>query len=267
MSMLSQAIKVTTKQGVRACFYGVEGVGKSELVGSLNNTLFIAAEKGYTNLNLERNTVIEVNDFIEVLNLFSEVNELISAGTNKFENIVIDSASAVERMIHRYVIASDPKFASNSNASLNSVHGGYGAGYSLANKHFSDILQWGDFFVSQGINFIFTAHSFVDTVKDSEYGVEFNFNEINLYSPRNSKSIGIRELMCQFCDMLGYLHFNKPDNHNDKPKRVLGVQINDRYRAKNRYNIESVIEIPRDNAWNAVADVILECSGKDYRTN
>lgn len=267
MSLLSTAIKSTQKQGIRACIYGVEGCGKSYITGSLNNTLFIAAEKGYTNLDLERNTVVEVNNFIDILNLFSEVSDLISAGTNTFENIVIDSASAVERMIHKYVISLDPKFANAQNANLNSVLGGYGAGYSVSNKHFSEILQWGDFLVSQGINFIFTAHSFLEILRDTDYNQEYNFHEVSMYSPRNSKSIGTRELLCQFVDLLGYLHFSKPDNNNDKPKRVLGVQINDRYRAKNRYNIESVITIPRDNAWNALADAILECSGKDYRTN
>lgn len=264
MSLLSTAIKSTRKQGIRACFYGVEGIGKSHLAGSLNNTLYIAAEKGYTNLDLERNTVVEIHEFTDVLTLFGEVSELISAGTCQFENIVIDSVSAIERMIHRYVVSTDHKYANNPNANLNAVHGGYGAGYTLSNKYFTDVLQWGDFFVASGINFIFTAHSFVDTCKDTEHGIEFNFNEINLYSPRNSKSIGCRELLCQFCDLIGYLHV-KADNHNEKPKRVLGVQINDRYRAKNRYNIEDVIDIPRENAWNAVADVILACSGKDYR--
>jgi hypothetical protein len=266
MSLLSTAIKATQKQGMRACLYGLEGVGKSSLAGSLNNTLYIAAEKGYTNLDLERNTVVEINEFTDLLNLFSEVNSLISSGENKFENIVIDSVSAVERMLHRYIISTDPKSVNNPNITMLSALTGYGSAFNVANRYFTDVLAWGDFFVSQGINFIFTAHCFTDVQKDSEYQMEFNFIDVNLYSPKSSKNIGTRELLTQFVDLLGYLHFSKPDNNNDKPKRVLGVQLNDRYRAKNRFDVDDVITIPRDNAWNAVADVILECSGKDYRT-
>jgi len=265
MSMLDQAIKSTHNQGIRACIFGVEGVGKSNLAGSLNNTLYIAAEKGYTNLNLERNTVVEINEFNELLSLFAEVSELIASGDNKFENIVIDSASAVERMLHRYVISTDPKAATNPNITMLSAFTGYGMAFNIANRHFTDVLAWGDFFVSQGINFIFTAHCFNDVCKDTEYGIEFNFVDLNLYSPKSSKNIGTREIITQFVDLLGYLHFSKPE-YNEKPKRILGVQIHDRYRAKNRFDIDNVIEIPRENGWNALAEAIYAKSGKDYRT-
>lgn len=265
MSMLAQAIKTTHKQGIRACIFGLEGVGKSNLAGSLNNTLYIAAEKGYTNLDLERNTVVEINEFTELLNLFAEVSALIASGDNKFESIVIDSASAVERMLHRYVISTDPKSATNPNITMLSAFTGYGMAFNVANRYFTDVLAWGDFFVSQGINFIFTAHCFVDTQKDIEYSIEFNFVDLNLYSPKSSKNIGSRELLTQFVDLLGYLHFSKPEN-NEKPKRVLGVQIHDRYRAKNRFDMNDVITIPRENGWNALANAIFESCGKDYRT-
>jgi hypothetical protein len=79
--------------------------------------------------------------------------------------------------------------------------------------------------------------------------------------------VGAKEVWSQTVDMIGYLHLAKPDKDSNERKRVLSCYINDRWHAKNRFHINHDIIVPRDNAWNAVADVILECSGKDYRTS
>jgi hypothetical protein len=266
MSMLAKRVQQEAKRGISAIIYGQNGAGKSNLAGSLKNTLYVASERGFTNLDLNNNYVVEIDSFMDLLTLFSEVSESIANGTNAFETIVLDSISSLERQLHKYIISTDAKKANDPSTTMLNVLSGYGSAYSIATKHWCDVLDWCQYFLSNGINVIATAHSYNSLERDTEFGLEYNFVDILCYSPKSSKAIGAKEVWSQTVDLIGYLHLDKPDKDSNERKRVLSCYINDRWHAKNRFHINDDIVIPRDNAWNALADAILECSGKDYRT-
>lgn len=260
MSLLATAITVQQQEGMKAIIYGAEGSGKSSLLGSLDDTLFIALEKGYTSLNLNNNTIVPINDYPSLIDLFAEVSEL---NPIPFKNIVIDSLSALERYLSEYIIAQDPKLVGKVNASLSNCHGGYGIGVTLVNKEFLTILSWLDSFAAQGVNILCTAHSFLGTEIDTEYGTQFPYQEILLFSPKNSKSYGIKELAVQFCDLLGYLHHRRLDDGSVEV--VLNCNNHStRHRSKNRFNITKEIVIPLENGFNSVNEAIFLASGKNY---
>jgi energy-coupling factor transporter ATP-binding protein EcfA2 len=262
--MLSTAVHEDLKQGIKFVVLSREGCGKSTFMGSLNNTLYCAAENGYLNLDKKRNTVIPISDYQSLLSLFGEVAELIANGTNTFENITIDSLSSIERMMTQYVISSDPKMVNDKSASINTCHKGYGNGAVILNKEWCSLLHWLDYFSSCGINILCAAHSVVTQVKKGEYSVEHDFIDILLNAPTKEGKYGGRHLVQQWSDCIAYLYISEPNEKGER-NRVLDCVPNDSYYAKNRLDIDEKITIPRHDGWNAFAEVVLRCYGKDYR--
>lgn len=265
MSILDTAVHEDLKQGMKFIALATEGVGKSSIVGSLNNTLYCAAENGYLNLDKKRNTVIPISDYQTLLTLFSEVAELISSGKNTFENIAIDSLTSVERMMTKYIISLDPKMANNRGANINKAFDAYGNGVNVLNGEWVSFLQWLDFFASCGINILCTAHAAVTSVKAGEYAIEHDFIDLLLAAPKDQGKFGARHIVNQWSDCIGYLYITKQDEEGNT-KRMLDCVPNENYRAKNRLDIYEQIEIPRHDGWNAFAEVVLRCYKKDYRS-
>jgi hypothetical protein len=265
MSMLQTAVHEDSKQGIRMIVHANEGFGKSTFIGSLNNTLYCAAENGYLNLDKKRNTIIPIPDYPSILATFSEVAERISNGTNKFETIAIDSLTSIERMMTSYVVSLDPKMANNKGANINKAFDAYGNGVAVLNREWSSFLQWLDYFSSMGIHVLCTCHSVLTTVKAGEYSIEHDFIDVLLAAPKDQGKQGARHFVNQWGDAIGYLYITKPDD-TGKTKRVLSVTPSVEYRAKNRLDIYEDIELPRHDGWNTFAEVVLRCYGKDYRT-
>ena len=266
MSMLQKRVSQETKRGISAIIYGQNGAGKSNLAGSLKNTLYIASERGFTSLDLNNNYVVEIDAFMDLLTLFSEVSATIVDGTNTFENIVIDSISSLERQLHKYIISTDYKKCNDPSTTMLNCHSGYGSAYNMATAQWCTVLDWISYFQSNGINVIATGHSYNAIEKDTEFGIEYNFVDILCYSPKSSKAIGCKEVWSQSVDLIGYLHLAKADGDSKERKRVLSCYINDRWHSKNRFHINNDIIIPLENGWNTVAEEIFNKSGKDYRT-
>jgi hypothetical protein len=268
--MLQTAIHEDLKQGIKMVVHSTEGLGKSTFIGSLNNTLYCAAENGYLNLDKSRNTIVPISDYPSILALFSEVAELIGAGTNSFENIVIDSLTSIERMMTSYVVSLDPKMANNKGANINKAFDAYGNGVAVLNREWSSFLQWLDYFSSVGINVLCAAHSALTTVKAGEYSVEHDFIDVLLAAPKDQGKQGARHYVNQFADAIGYIYITKKDD-NGVTKRILSVTPNDEFKAKNRLDVYEDIELPRHNGWNAFAEVVFRCKNEkpqyDYRTN
>ena len=266
MSMLATAVHEDLKQGIKMVIHSSEGFGKSTFMGSLNNTLYCAAENGYLNLDKKRNTIIPIPDYPSILNLFSEVAGLIANGTNTFETIVIDSLTSIERMMTKYVISLDPKMANNKGANINKAFDAYGNGVNVLNGEWGSFLAWLDYFASSGINVLCAAHSTVTTVKAGEYSIEHDFIDLLLAAPKDQGKWGARHYINQWGDAIGYLYITKKDDKGET-KRILSVTPSDEYKAKNRLDIYEDIELPRHDGWNTFAEVVLRCYKKDYRTS
>jgi ABC-type molybdenum transport system ATPase subunit/photorepair protein PhrA len=133
MSILERRVQQEAKRGISAIIYGQNGAGKSNLAGSLKNTLYVASERGFTNLNLNDNYVVEIDSFMDLLTLFGEVSSSIAAGTNTFETIVLDSISSLERQLHKFILSTD-KRANDPTLDMLSAGRGYGSAFSTATK-------------------------------------------------------------------------------------------------------------------------------------
>ena len=267
MSLLSNKIKPSAKkEGMRMILAGAEGVGKTQMLSSAPKPILLAIEKGYANVDLEKVDVVEINSYIDYLNVLAELSELVTAGIMPYESIITDSISALERCINEYVMSLDPT-AKSVTSTMISCHGGFAKAHGIATKEFEKVITWIDWFRSNSINSLMTCHIFADTIKDSDFGMEIPFQELLIYSPKRSNNYGARELLSQLCDCIGYM--TADSKSKEGRKIMLETTMNDRNRAKNRYSITESLVIPKESGWNVFAQKVFENKGElaqyDYR--
>jgi hypothetical protein len=277
MSFLSRALTTESKQeGLRLIAAGIEGIGKTTLLASAPKPVFIALEKGYVDVDREKVAIIPMHDatYTDLIELFGELSELVMAGTFEYQSIVVDSLSALERIIHTHVIALDPVSRTNPKLTMLSAHNGYGNAYNVSNTIWQDTLKWLDFFADNGINICCSCHVFTNLERDTISATEFHFTDALLHSPKSSKSFGSRELVTQWCDIFGMLYTSKTPvgmgsgmNTADIDREqgvTLGVVQNARFRSKNRFGLERDITITKNDGWNCIAKAIYDSKGSDY---
>lgn len=258
--------------GIRAVIAGVEKMGKTTLTTNAPRTLLIPLEAGYSGISVNMTPML--HDFNHVLMVMDEIIAQRQAGQFPYMSITIDSATALERLIHQKVLERDPLYSpgNKKTVTMDSALGGYGKGYNFANELFSDFLKKCDVIALQlGINIFITCHVFASTVLDPTAGT-YNTWDLLLHSPKNEKTYGKREMITQWADLIGFLHepifvsegktMNQAVSQN--AGRVLGVTRKPGYVAGNRFNVVNDIKIPFENGWNFVAAEIYKNSGKDY---
>jgi energy-coupling factor transporter ATP-binding protein EcfA2 len=267
-SFLSHAIDRKLAKGIRTVIYGSEGSGKTTLATSAPKTILLPTEDGWIGLDKNSDVVIlpTIIAFEHVADILRELVILFNSSPTDFpyQTIVVDSATALERLLHDYTLRSDPKSATTK-ITMESAHGGYGASYGFANDAFTKLLGYFDWFVSKGINVTITCHAMAITEKDTIAGDEYTTMDCALHSPKNGKSTGKREIIKQWCDILGYLHtpvyvtgkeggFKTAINAGSD--KVLGLHGNPKYAAKNRFSVQEPLVIPKDNGWAVLMSAI-----------
>ena len=276
MSLLSNVLKVDDVQpGIRMIVAGAPGIGKTQFATSAEQSLLVACEDGHIGVDRCKVDIVPISDYISLVTLFSEISELITAGTNKYKTIIVDSTSAVEKFIHHYILSTDSTNKLGK-MTMNDAAGGWGKAYLVANNHWNDVLNWGLYFSNNGINFVMTSHTTTSVERDTIAGIEYSFSELSLHAPKNNKTIGSLDMCVQWADIIGMLYTEKSAYGMSSSMMVadveksgtvkMSVSPSGRARSKNRFNLLDPIDIPRENGWNALADAIFESCGKDYRS-
>jgi hypothetical protein len=204
------------------------------------------------------------------------LDELIAArmaNTLQYMTIAFDSATALERLIHQKVLETDPTYGKGNKKALTmeSALGGYGKAYQFANEQFENFLKKCDWLASSGINIILTCHVFAAVTMDPTAG-EYSTFDLLLYSPKNGKTYGKREMLTQWADVVGFLHEPVFVTEGDKMNkgvsagqgRILAVNRAPGYVAKNRFELTSNIPLPKDQGWNHLAAAIYQAKGLDF---
>jgi len=257
--------------GLRLVVAGVEKVGKTTLACNAPNALLIPLEAGYAGVEVQH--VPLITRYSDFMGLLDEVSTACETGSFPFNTVVIDSATALERLIHESVLMSDPSYRNGANKGLtmNSCLGGYGKGYDVANERFMDILYMLDVLaLTHKINVVLTCHVFANVILDPQAG-EYSSWDLLLHSPKNFKTYGKRELISQWCDGLFFLHepliITESNNIkigiSENRGRVLGLNRTPGYVAGNRLGMEGEIGIPKEQGWNYLAKAIHEGCGID----
>lgn len=271
MGILDAVSHSTSRTGMRVVVSGVEKVGKTTLATNAPRPLLIPLEQGYGGVKVNKTPMLE--NYHLVMQLLDEIGHNASTGAFPYQSLVFDSVTALERLIHNAVLASDPTFAAGNKKALTmeSALGGYGKAYQYANQLFDDFLKKCDLLaVHFGLNIVMTCHVFAAKIVDPTVG-EYDSWDLLLHSPKNQKTYGKREILTQWSDVVGFLHepmfviegekMNKGVSANKG--RVLSVSRTPAYVAGNRYGMTTDIPMPKDAGWNHLAKAIYDASGVD----
>jgi len=141
----------------RILVYGYEGCGKSTFAAGAPKAIFIPTEDGIGQIDCYHFPLAK--SFADVM---SDINDLVTEN-HDFQTVVIDSLSALERIIHTEVCK---KFSVRS---IEQADGGYGKGYKFAIENFwLPFIHALDACHDKGMMIILTAHVGTFTVQNPE---------------------------------------------------------------------------------------------------
>lgn len=257
MSLLNTITTTRKPRGRRIIIHGKEKMGKSTFLSQCPGILVIPLEIGY---ETEKQTHA-VTGMCTSLQLFiqtiQEITTYCASGQFPYKAIGVDSLTALERLLEKFTIETDPSASPNS--TMISVHGGYGKGYDISRKYLEQILNSLDILaITYGIDVICTAHSFAGRISDPTAG-EYDQWDLLLHSPKDNKKYGNRELITQWADFVGFIFEpltimqtseKMSRGFSQDGSRVLGVDRTPAYVAGNRFGMTGEIRITKDNSWN-----------------
>jgi hypothetical protein len=276
-SILSQVTTGKSQSGVRLVLCGQEKMGKTTLIAQAPAPLLVPLEVGFIGVDCAKTPMVQT--FEQLSQLLYELKQAAQSGQLPYKTIGLDTGTAMERLIHDYVLRLDPAFANTKKTvTMESAHGGYAKAYNIANSVFEGVLkQLDELAVFGGINIVITCHVFSSKVQDPTVG-EYDSWDLLLHSPKNQKTYGKREIITQWADVVGFLYepvFLMSSDTNKMVRgvsqnkgRVLAVSRTPAYTAGNRFGMVGEIPIPAPpaNGWNSFAEALYKSSGIDvYR--
>lgn len=224
---LTSLVKGRIERPLRAVIYGPEGCGKSTFGANAPAPIFIAAEDGTDQLDVQRfPKPTEWGDVLAAL-------RTLLTETHPFKTVVVDTLDAIEPLIWRAIVARANK------AEIKSIEDfGYGKGYAAALDEWRIMLALLDALRNKGMNVLLLAHSWIKTFKSPEAGIDdFDRYELKL----NAKAAG---LIKEWSDAVLFATYETLTREKDG--KVKGVSTGARlmftnrtaaYDAKNRHSL------------------------------
>lgn len=157
--MALNIVREATPHAPKTLIYGLSGVGKTSLVSKLKNPILLDIEGGAEFLDVPR---IQKKDLLTYEQFYNVLRELwLQADKSKegrqFDNIIIDSADWLVRIITEHAAGIDSK---NLTETLNKSNGGYGNGKQvLENEIRSRLIPMLNHLISQGYGITLVAHA------------------------------------------------------------------------------------------------------------
>jgi len=242
------------------------GRGKTTLAASAEDALVIPVEDGLGNLKVSAfptprswdELTAMLKEVIEDLNIEPGKRSFM----DKFKTLVIDSIDHVEPLIWKETCTVHKK--------KNIESFGYGRGYTFADDDWIKFLRALDMIRRKDIGIIVIAHSAMVNVEDAVLGTHSRFE------PKLHKRI--KNLVCEWADVVGYMDLPRQivdrgegqkttrttkldlGGHN---KRLLYLEDNGAFLAKNRYGFPPMLEIPKENGFAVINDAYQAAVGGD----
>lgn len=210
------------------------GLGKTSFGAAFPSPIFIRAEDGLQSIPMEkRPPAFPVVDNEQLLH--AQLRALMQED-HKYKTLVIDSATALDRMFVEQVIASDTK----KPKSINQALGGYGAGpAAVASMHQRVRKAAGILRDKKGMHVVFLAHADTETIEppDSEH-----YTRYALRLMKKSVAPYVDDV-----DLVGFIKletFMKDNKAISDGTRQLITYATAANVSKNRYGITEPLAIP-----------------------
>lgn len=213
---------------------GVEGIGKSTFASESASPIFLGAEDGTGQLDVQRFPTPET---------FQEVLEAIVTLTREehaFKTLVIDTVDWLEPLVWAHICRRDNK--------TNIEDYGYGKGYQTALDEWRRLLKGLEMLrAAKKMEILMLAHTHLKSFKNP-LGDDFDRYELKL----NLKAAGLLKEWCDAVLFANYEQFAVKTNPGDKMARAKGVATGARvlntersaaYDAKNRFSLPPVLPL------------------------
>lgn len=243
----------------RIFIYGAEGTGKTTLAANAERPIFIDADGGSTDLDVERYPFRD-DDEGHVPRTFSEVLGAvtdIATAEHKYRTLVIDTGDAIEKLIWQHLL--DRESGRGKDGELTSIESfGYGKGYTMAVDEWRALaVRLDRLRAVKKMDIIILAHATVKNFKNPA-GPDYD----RWVPAVNPQAAGFLKGWSDIVGMLAHEEVAKAEKKGMKAKgfstgvRVLKLAHSAAFDAKGRGNLPDEIEIPVEAPWSPVAAAI-----------
>lgn len=217
----------------RVVIYGGDGIGKSTFASHSPNPVFVCAEDGLGQIQVDRFRVEDDTGFVDVLDAI----ESLTSDPHEFQTLVIDTLDWLEPLVWRFVCERDKK------ADLDAY--GYGRGLVAA------LDQWRVLLAAlerlrrgRNMGVVLIAHAWIKPFKNPS-GDDFERYEMKL-DKRAAR------LISEWADAVLFANYETLTIENDRTKRVKGISSGARllhttysaaWDAKNRFSLPEVLPL------------------------
>lgn len=216
--------------------HGEPGVGKSTFAKSLEKSIFVGTENT-DELDCAR------ADKIESVAQFKDQLDWLQKEKHDFKTLVVDAIDGIEQLMIQEIINSD---SSAKKKSINSVHGGYGAGYSILEKEMIDVREMMQKLRdTRGMNICVISHTEKKTTVDPIVGDSYDEYKLALEKKTESVWVDWASAVLMMCNVVE----KKTDEKFafGKGDKVIYTQRRPGILAKNRFDLPVEMAMPKDN--------------------
>lgn len=240
----------------RFVIFGVGSVGKTTLAGGAPRPLFLSAEAGDDELDVDRIVFddqtgrVQPRTFDEVIDAVSAV----AAGDGPHQTLVVDGAGAIDALIQEHVVRKNPKWSTIQTP-------GFGQGEAaVLDVWRSFVARLEDVRVRRRMRVILIGHSQIAKFKNPE-GAEFDRYQLAVTTHPKGDVAGF---LFGWADLVGFYRFETLTAMEGKRAigigegaRILHLQRSNAFDAKCRYRgLPSSIQVPAERPWAALQKAI-----------
>ena len=265
MSKLALAKKGKIKDPPRILIYGPEGIGKTTLAADAPDPIWLDIEGSSNQQDVFRYPFYPDDPIMgHVPKTYDEVLAAIEdlrTGQHSYKTLVLDTVDALEKLIHKFVVARD-KVKPNKNESAPGIHSyGFHKGFDVALVEFTDLCSRLDQLRAQrGMQVILLAHMQIRKFEGPDLA------PFDRYALRmNEKAAGALK---DWCYVVGFACFEETTTdlagENAKVKgvatgrRLLKLERAATHDAKCRYGMPKEIEMSLVKPWAPFAKALSE---------
>lgn len=245
-TMLNQITAKPTLKPPRIVIHGKPGVGKTSFAADADDVLFMPLEEGLATLKVAH--LAKPDTYANVMSALWELR----TEQHDYRVLAIDTIDKMEPLVWQAVCEEGGK--------TNIEDFGYGKGYTKADFCWLEFFSALDDLQARGMTIIVLCHNEGRMIDDPQIGA------YNHFTPKLHKRANA--LLTEWADIIGYLDtervaVDKGDKRETRTsqstgQRVLYLEDQGAFVAKNRYDLPPMIQIPKVRPFQALRNELIK---------